>query len=56
MFTGIVTAVGDGRCEFERTGGEPDAVSRIACPFDAAGIEIGASIACAGICLTVGPP
>lgn len=49
MFTGIVTAVG--RIEsVERRG---DLRLRIACPWDPAQIAIGASIACAGVCLTV---
>ena len=49
MFTGIVTAVGTVRRVEQR--GDLRAV--IACPYDPAGIAIGASIACSGICLTV---
>lgn len=49
MFTGIVTAVGTIREVSDR--GDLRAV--IACPFDPAGIAIGASIACSGVCLTV---
>lgn len=49
MFTGIVTAVGTIR-EARQTG---DLHAVIACPFDPAGIAMGASIACSGTCLTV---
>ena len=49
MFTGIVTAVGTVRSVEAR--GDLRAV--IACPYDPAGIAIGASIACSGVCLTV---
>jgi riboflavin synthase len=49
MFTGIVTAIGTIR--EARQGGDLRAV--IACPFDPAGIAMGASIACSGTCLTV---
>jgi len=49
MFTGIVTAVGTVRSIEQR--GDLRAV--IACPYDPAGIAIGASIACSGVCLTV---
>lgn len=49
MFTGIVTALGTIR-EARQTG---DLHAVIACPFDPAGIAIGASIACSGVCLTV---
>src|SRR5579862_5898330 len=50
MFTGIVSAVGTiesiaPRGELKR--------ARIACPFSAETISIGASIACGGPCLTV---
>ena len=49
MFTGIVTAIGTiASCE-ERG----DLRLRIACPFDPDKIAVGASIACAGVCLTV---
>lgn len=49
MFTGIITALGTIR-ESRQTG---DLRAVIACPFDPAGIAMGASIACSGVCLTV---
>jgi len=49
MFTGIVTAIGTILAIEERG----DARVRIACPYDPAGIAMGASIACSGVCLTV---
>lgn len=49
MFTGIITAIGTIRELSDR--GDLRAV--IACPYDPAGIAIGASIACSGVCLTV---
>jgi len=49
MFTGIVTAVG-AISQTRKTG---DLRAVIACPFDPAGIAMGASIACSGVCLTV---
>lgn len=49
MFTGFITAIGTVRDL--RTTGNLRAV--IACPYDPAGIAIGASIACSGVCLTV---
>lgn len=50
MFTGIVTDIG----ELLTTDPHGDLRRlRIACGYDADTIEIGASIACAGICLTV---
>jgi riboflavin synthase len=51
MFTGIVTAIGT-VVESERKGPSLKRLA-IACPYEADGIEIGASIACAGVCLTV---
>jgi riboflavin synthase len=48
MFTGIVTAIGTIASVEERG----DRHVRIACPYDPATIAIGASIACAGVCLT----
>ena len=51
MFTGIVTAIGT-VVTAESKGPNLRRLT-IACPYDAAGIEIGASICCAGICLTV---
>lgn len=49
MFTGIVTDIGTIR-EVEKRG---DLRARIATRYDTDGIEIGASIACDGVCLTV---
>ena len=49
MFTGIVTAIGQIR-EATRNG---DLRAVITCPWDPAGMDIGASIACSGTCLTV---
>jgi len=49
MFTGIITAIGTIR-EVRQSG---DLNAIIACPFDPAGIAMGASIACSGTCLTV---
>ncbi len=49
MFTGIVTAIGT-ITNVENRG---DTRVVVACPWDPAGIDIGASIACSGVCLTV---
>ncbi len=49
MFTGIITALGTIR-EARQQG---DLRAVISCPFDPAGIAMGASIACSGTCLTV---
>ena len=49
MFTGIVTAIGTIE-SIEKRG---DLRVTISCPFDPASIDIGASIACSGVCLTV---
>jgi riboflavin synthase len=49
MFTGIVTDIGR-IVETKVTG---DLRARIATAYDVAGIDIGASIACDGVCLTV---
>ena len=49
MFTGIVTAIGT-VTQSEQRG---DLRLRIAAPLDPARIDIGASIACSGVCLTV---
>ncbi len=49
MFTGIVTAIGT----IESVEQRGDLHVRISCPFDPAGIAVGASIACSGVCLTV---
>ena len=51
MFTGIVTDIGVVNDVQPRAGGLRRFV--IACSYDRASIAIGASIACAGICLTV---
>lgn len=51
MFTGIITAIGN-VVESERKGPSLKRLA-IACPYEADGIDIGASIACAGVCLTV---
>lgn len=49
MFTGIVTAIGT----IESVEQRGDLHVRITCPFDPAAMNIGASIACSGVCLTV---
>jgi len=49
MFTGIVTAIGT----IDSVEQRGDLRVRITCPWDPARITIGASIACAGVCLTV---
>ena len=49
MFTGIVTAIGT----ITQTDQRGDLRARIAAPLDPARIDIGASIACSGVCLTV---
>ncbi|MFN4101468.1 MAG: riboflavin synthase [Pararhodobacter sp.] len=49
MFTGIITDIGR-ILSIEQRG---DLRARIATGYDVAGIEIGASIACDGVCLTV---
>ena len=49
MFTGIVTAIGT----IDRIQQRGDLRVDVACPFDPATIDIGASIACSGVCLTV---
>ena len=49
MFTGIVTAIGT----IASTRQQGDLRARIAAPLDPARIDIGASIACSGVCLTV---
>jgi len=50
MFTGIVTDVGEVLSVEERAEGLRRLV--IACRYDASSIDIGASIACSGVCLT----
>ncbi len=49
MFTGIITDIGT-VTHVEMRG---DLRARIACGYDMAGVDMGASIACDGICLTV---
>jgi len=49
MFTGIVTAIGT----ITQASKRGDLRLRIAAPLDPARIDIGASIACSGVCLTV---
>ena len=49
MFTGIITAIG--RIEDIQKAG--DWRLKIATPWDCTKIDIGASIACSGVCLTV---
>jgi riboflavin synthase len=49
MFTGIVTAIGT----ITNVEDQGDTRVVVACPWDPAGIDIGASIACSGVCLTV---
>ena len=50
MFTGIVTDVGEVLSIEERAEGLRQLV--IGCAYDSASIDIGASIACSGVCLT----
>ncbi len=49
MFTGIITDVG----RIEAVEARGDLRLRIACGYDMAGVDLGASIACSGVCLTV---
>ena len=49
MFTGIITDLGHIEA-IERRG---DLRARIACGYDTGAIDLGASIACSGVCLTV---
>jgi riboflavin synthase len=49
MFTGIITDVGRIAAAEQRG----DLRLRIACGYDMAGVDLGASIACSGVCLTV---
>ncbi len=51
MFTGIVTDIGEVLAVTPRAEGLRRLT--IGCSYDRASIELGASIACAGICLTV---
>ena len=49
MFTGIITDIGK-VAQVEKRG---DMRARIGCNYDMAGVDLGASIACDGVCLTV---
>lgn len=49
MFTGIITDIGEVRA-IEMRG---DLRARIGCHYDMEGVDLGASIACDGVCLTV---
>jgi riboflavin synthase len=49
VFTGIITDIG----RIEATEPRGDLRVRIACGYDMATVELGASIACSGVCLTV---
>jgi len=49
VFTGIVSDVG----RIESIGGARDLRVRIGCHYDTTTIDLGASIACSGVCLTV---
>lgn len=49
MFTGIITDIG----RIEATAQRGDLRLRIACAYDMATVDLGASIACSGVCLTV---
>jgi len=49
MFTGIITDVG----RIESVEARGDLRARITCGYDLSGVDLGASIACSGVCLTV---
>ena len=49
MFTGIITDIG----KVARAEMRGDMRARISCNYDMAGVDLGASIACDGVCLTV---
>ena len=49
MFTGIITDIG----RIEAVEQRGDTRLRIGCGYDMAGVDLGASIACSGVCLTV---
>ena len=49
MFTGIITDIG----RIEAVEQRGDLRVRIGCGYDMAGVDLGASIACSGVCLTV---
>jgi riboflavin synthase len=49
MFTGIITDIG----RIEAVEQRGDLRARIGCGYDMSGVDLGASIACSGVCLTV---
>jgi len=49
MFTGIITDIG----RIEAVEARGDLRARIACGYDLSNVDLGASIACSGVCLTV---
>jgi len=49
MFTGIITDIG----RVEAAAPRGDLRLRIGCGYDMSGVDLGASIACSGVCLTV---
>ena len=49
MFTGIITDIG----RIEAVEQRGDLRARIGCAYDMSGVDLGASIACSGVCLTV---
>ena len=49
MFTGIITDIG----RIESVEARGDLRARIACGYDLSDVDLGASIACSGVCLTV---
>lgn len=49
MFTGIITDIGK-VAQVQMRG---DMRARVACHYDMAGVDLGASISCDGVCLTV---
>ncbi len=49
MFTGIITDIG----RIEAAEQKGDLRLRVACGYDMAGVDLGASISCSGVCLTV---
>lgn len=49
MFTGIVSDIGT----IEAAGTQGDLRVRVSCSYDTTGIDLGASVACSGVCLTV---
>lgn len=53
MFTGIITDIGTITSVANRGDSGADMRAVIACGYDMASVDIGASIACSGVCLTV---